>query len=253
MGIFTPSCPMGGTSCARASRAITSKMPFKFKSIDGPDKPRYDKAVGSSTFAGIIRAIVAHAGPGVRMMAERLAAVATHLAARFALALVLMVAAVPAGAAVFDEHDTARLAAINEAIQAFEDDVGSALHNLSSEDAGLIESYAYVELNLEAAHERLNTIFMMVAVSIYMDSAADEFLVLEILHGQLLPRSKNYLAVKSDAVASMAAAHPQNKVFAEYTARAGALLGQRAIVLLDELYGRIGALRRPSGQTAVCP
>ena len=181
---------------------------------------------------------------GARLLTERFAVIAAHPVVRLSLALALMVAAVPAGATVFDDHDTARLAAINEAIQAFEDDVGSALHNLSPDDAGLIESYAYVELNLEAAHERLNTIFMMVAVSIYMEAPADEFLILDIMHRQLLPRSKNYLAVKNDAVASMAAAHPENKVFAEYTARAGTLLGQRAMTLLDELFGRIETLRR---------
>src|SRR5258708_19485696 len=81
----------------------------------------------------------------------------------------------PARAAVFDEHDTSRLAAINEAIQSFENDVGSALHNLSSDDAEQIESYAYVELNLEAPHDRLNTLFMLVALSTYMASPSDPF------------------------------------------------------------------------------
>ena len=146
--------------------------------------------------------------------------------------------------AVLDEHDTSRLAGINEAIQSFENDVGSALHNLSSDDAEQIESYAYVELNLEAAHERLNTVFMLVAVSGYMESPSDQFLVLDVLYGQILPRSKNYLNEKNDAIASMAAAHPANQVFAAYRSRADALLGGRAVPLLDELYERIGALRR---------
>jgi hypothetical protein len=150
----------------------------------------------------------------------------------------------PARAAIFDERDTSRLAAINEAIQSFENDVGSALHNLSSDDAEQIESYAYVELNLEAAHERLNTVFMLVAVSGYMESPSDQFLVLDVLYRQILPRSKNYLNEKKDAIASMAAAHPANPVFAAYSSRAEALLGGRAILFLDELYERIEALRR---------
>ena len=150
----------------------------------------------------------------------------------------------PARAAVFDERDTSRLAAINEAIQSFENDVGSALHNLSSDDAEQIESYAYVELNLEASHERLNTVFMLVAVSGYMESPSDQFLVLDVLYRQILPRSKNYLNEKKDAIASMAAAHPDNKVFAEYSRRANALLGDRAIPLLEELDRRIGAAPR---------
>jgi hypothetical protein len=147
-------------------------------------------------------------------------------------------------AAVFDENDTSRLAGINQAIQSFEDDVGSALHNLSSDDAEQIESYAYVELNLEAAHERLNTVFMLVAVSGYMEAPSDQFLVLDVLYRQILPRSKNYLNEKKDAIASMAVARAASPVFAAYSSRAEALLGGRAIPFLDELYDRIGALRR---------
>jgi hypothetical protein len=164
--------------------------------------------------------------------------------ARFALVIGLALATFPVRAAILDEHDTSRLAAINQAIQSFEYDVGSALHNLGPDETGLIESYAYVELNLEAAHERLNNVFMLVAVSIYMDAPPDQFLILNVIHGQLLTPSKNYLNEKMDAIASMAAAHPDNKVFADYSARANAILGDRAIPLLDELFGRIGALRK---------
>lgn len=149
-----------------------------------------------------------------------------------------------ARAAVFDENDASRLAGINEAIQSFENDVGSALHNLSLDDAEQIESYAYVELNLQAAHERLNNVFMLVAVSMYMESSSDQFLILDVLHRQILPPSKNFLREKKDAIASMAAARPANQVFADYSSRADALLGGRAIPFLDELYERIGALRR---------
>jgi hypothetical protein len=163
------------------------------------------------------------------------------LAAAVGLALAL---ATPSRAAVLDERDTARLVAINEAIASFENDVGSALHNLKPEDAGQIESYAYVELNLEAAHERLNTVFMLTAVSIYVESPIDQALLLELMHGQLLTRSRNYLDEKKDAIASMAAAHPDNKVFAEYSRRANALLGDRAIPLLEELDRRIGTAPR---------
>jgi hypothetical protein len=160
------------------------------------------------------------------------------------LAIGFVLASFTVEGAVLDEHDTSRLAGINEAIQSFEDDVGSALHNLSSDDAGQIESYAYVELNLEAAHERLNTVFMLIAVSSYMDSPSDQLLVLDVLYTQILPRSKNYVIEKKDAIASMAAARPANQVFAAYTSRAEALLGGQAIPFLDELYERIGALRR---------
>jgi hypothetical protein len=164
--------------------------------------------------------------------------------ARFALVIGLVLATFPARAAILDEHDTSRLAEVSQAIQAFENDVGSALHNLTPDDSNLIESYAYVELNLEAAHERLNNVFMLVAVSIYMDSPPDQFLILNVIHEQLLTPTKNYLNEKMDAIASMAAAHPDNKVFADYHTRANAILGDRAIPLLDELFGRIGALKK---------
>src|SRR5712672_3213962 len=101
----------------------------------------------------------------------------------------LALVASPARASVLEQSDVSRLAAINEAIQSFEDDVGSALHNLSPDDAGQIESYAYVELNLEAAHERLNTVFMLVAVSGYMESPSDQLLTANVMRAQLLPQS----------------------------------------------------------------
>jgi hypothetical protein len=163
---------------------------------------------------------------------------------RFSLLIALALATLPARAAVLDERDASRLAGINEAIKSFEDDVSSALHDLPSTDAEQIESYAYVELNLEAAHERLNTIFMLVAVSTYVESSSDQLLILNVMHEQLLPQSKNYLSEKEDAIASMAAAHPTNKVFATYRTRATAILGGRAIPLLDELYRKTGDLQR---------
>jgi hypothetical protein len=64
------------------------------------------------------------------------------------------------------------------------------------------------------------------------------------MRGQLLTRSRNYLDEKKDAIASMAAAHPDNKVFAEYSRRANAILGDRAIPLLEELDQRISGAPR---------
>jgi hypothetical protein len=168
----------------------------------------------------------------------RVAAATAHCCG---LAIALGLATLPASAAVLDENDTSRLAGINEAIQTFEDDVSAALHDLPSNDAEQIESYAYVELNLEAAHERLNTIFMLVAISVYMESASDQLLAANVMHAELLPQSKNYLNDKMAAIASMAAAHPASKVFTTYSARARAILVDRAVPLLDEIYQRTAA------------
>jgi hypothetical protein len=179
---------------------------------------------------------------GCKAMKDRSAARAVM---RFVLMSALILATFPVRAGVLDEHDTSRLIGINEALKSFEDDVGSALHNLTPNEAEQIESYAYVELNLEAAHERLNSIFLLVAVSTYMEAQSDQLLILNVMYGQLLQRSKNYLNEKKDAIASMAAAHPANNVFATYSTRADAILGDRAIPLLDELYRRIGGLPPP--------
>src|SRR5215470_2055094 len=119
-----------------------------------------------------------------------------RLAATACAVAIGVLATFSADAAVFDEHDTSRLASINEAIQSLENDVGSALHNLSSDDAEQIEAYAYVELNLQAAHERLNTVFMLVAVSSYMEAPSDQLLILHVMYGQLLSQSRNYLSEK---------------------------------------------------------
>jgi hypothetical protein len=166
--------------------------------------------------------------------------IAAAAACRLGLLAALALAALPARAATLDENDTSRLAGINETIQTFEDDVSAALHDLPSDDAEQIESYAYVELNLEAAHERLNTIFMLVAVSVYMESVSDQLLAANVMHAELLPRSKNYLNEKMAAIASMAAAHPASTVFAVYSMRANRIFKDRAIPLLDELYRRTG-------------
>jgi hypothetical protein len=163
---------------------------------------------------------------------------------RLAFVIGMAFATVSAQAAVLDDRDTTRLTQLTEAIQSFENDIGSALHNLPSTNFEQLEAYAYVELNLEAAHERLNNVFMMVAVSIYVESATDQALILDVMYRQLLPRSKSYLIAKKDAIASMSVAHPDNTVFATYRNRADAILGERAIPLLDDLYQRIGAVQR---------
>lgn len=162
-----------------------------------------------------------------------------------ALLAAFVLAAVPARAQVFNDNDTTRLAGINAALQTFEDNVSAALHDLPQNDAEQIEAYSYVELNLEAAHERLNTVFMLVAVSAYMEARSDQLLILHVMYAQILPQSRNYLDEKARGIASMAATHPENKAFADYSTRAKELLQDGAMPLLDEFYRRIGDLPRP--------
>ena len=171
--------------------------------------------------------------------------IAGQASSALTLLTALALAVLPARAAVFGDNDTARLAGVNEAIQKFEDEVSAALHDLPQSDAEEIEAYSYVELNLEAAHERLNTVFMLVAVSAYMESQSDQLLILHVMYGQLLSQSRNYLSEKERAIASMAAAHPDYKVFAAYRTQASEILRERAMPLLEELRQRIGELPRP--------
>lgn len=161
---------------------------------------------------------------------------------RCALWLALTFAPVPASAALFNDNDTSRLAGVNDAIQTFQDEVNAALHELSPDDAEQIQSYSYVGLNLEAAHERLNDVFILIAVSTYVESATDELLVLNLMHAQLLRQSRNYLSEKESNISSMAAAHPANPKFVAFSDRAKALLRERAIPLLNEFYRRIDEL-----------
>jgi len=170
--------------------------------------------------------------------------VAVRSICRMMLGLMLAVAPLRASAAGLDDADTARLAGMIETVKTFEEDVRSALHDLPEGDAEQIEAYSYVELNLETAHERLNAVFMLLAVSSYVESASDRLLILDLMHAQLLPQSKNYLAEKMDAIASMAAAHPANQALAGYAARAAGTLGERGIRLLDELDHKIGDILR---------
>ena len=161
-------------------------------------------------------------------------------------ALLVMVLLTPlaAKAAVFDDNDTSRMTEINEAIARLQSDVGRSLHDLPRNDAEQIEAYSYVALNLESAQERLNSIFLLVAVSMHVDSASDLVQILHLIYAQLLPPGKSFLNEKKDAIASMAASHPANGDFAAYNARAAAILGERAIPLLDELDRRIAAVFR---------
>jgi hypothetical protein len=165
-------------------------------------------------------------------------------AVRSALLIILVLMSLPANAAVFNETDISRMSGISDAIVALEEDVSRSMHNLPPNDPEQIEAYSYVELNLEAAQERLNGIFLLLAVSMYMETPSDQLQIVNLMYLQVLPQSKSYLNEKSDAIASMAASHPANDDFASYKTRAAAILEDQAVPLLDELYRKIEALHR---------
>src|SRR6266700_854431 len=169
---------------------------------------------------------------------------AARAASRSALCIILVLMTLSAKAAVFNESDISRITDIGEAITMLEDDVSRSMHNLPPDDAEQIEAYSYVELNLEAAQERLNSIFLLMAVSMFMEASSDQLQIVNLMYLQILPQSKTYLSKKTDAIASMAVSHPANGEFATYRTRAAAILADRAVPLLDELYRKIGALRQ---------
>jgi len=165
---------------------------------------------------------------------------AARFAASAAFCIAAALAAFPARPADLDQNDISRITAITDAIRSLEDDVSRTMHDLPPNDAEQIEAFSYVELNLESAQERLNSVFLLVAVSMYMETATDEGQILNLMSRQILPPSKTFLRQKSDAIASMAISHPGNREIADLTMRASALLRDRAIPMLDELARRIG-------------
>jgi hypothetical protein len=169
-------------------------------------------------------------------MCLSLAARTTALAA-----LLLCLLGFPAKAAVFNDGDISRLSEISDAITALDDEVSRVMHDLSPDDAETIEAFSYVELNLEAAQERLNAVFLLLAVSIYMESESDQLQIENLMYRQVLAQSRTFMHQKTDAIASMAASHPSNNAFKIYSMRAASILSERAVPLLEELARRIRA------------
>jgi hypothetical protein len=165
---------------------------------------------------------------------------AVRLAWGCALCLLFGLATGWARAAALDQGDIARVSAVTDAIRSLEEDVSRTLHDLPEGNAEEIEAYSYVGLNLESAQERLNSVFLLAAVSIYMESATDQMQILNLMAKQILPASKTFLYQKSDAIASMAVSHPGNRTLADYSMRAGAILNGRAVPMLDALAQKIG-------------
>jgi hypothetical protein len=165
---------------------------------------------------------------------------AARLMVSAALCVTVALAAIPARAADLDQGDISRISAITDAIRSLEDEVSRTMHDLAPDDAEQIEAFSYVELNLESAQERLNSVFLLVAVSMYMEASSDEAQILNLMSRQILPPSKVFLRQKSDAIASMAVSHPGNQGIAAYSTRAETLLRERAIPMLDALSRKIG-------------
>jgi hypothetical protein len=173
----------------------------------------------------------------IRSIAARTASLAAPL-------VVFLLLSFSAKAGVFNDGDISRMAEISDAIMSLDDDVSRTMHDLPPADAEQIEAYSYVELNLQAAQERLNSIFLLTAVSIYMESSTDQQQIESLMVRQVLPQSRTFLHQKSDAIASMAVSRPSNVEFKTYSTRAAAILAERAVPLLEEFSRKIEAAQQ---------
>jgi hypothetical protein len=147
-------------------------------------------------------------------------------------------------AAVFNQQDIARLSEINNAIQSLKQDITTTLKSLPSYEVERIQAYSFIEVSLEAAQERLNSIMMMVMISTVMESSSDQLRILNALYGELLPQSKAYVNAKQDSIMNIASAFPQDNMFVLYTGRAANILGAHALPLLDGLYQTLASIHR---------
>jgi hypothetical protein len=122
------------------------------------------------------------------------------------LFLSLLVLPATAKVAVFNQQDIARLTEIHGAIQSLMQDVDVTLKSVPSYESGKIQAYAIIELILEAARERLGCILLLVAASAEMEAWNDQARILNVLYGELLPKSKAYVTAKKNAIIRIASA-----------------------------------------------
>lgn len=164
----------------------------------------------------------------------------------FGLALLIVTFStfpVTARVSLFNQQDIDRLMEVNNAIQALKQDVTATLKSLPSYQVETIQSYAVLELSLEAAQERINSVFVLVATANQMEIWNDEARILNGMYGTLLPSSKTYLNSKRTAIISIASAHTADNMFIACSNRAATILGG-ALQLIDELYRRIATIHK---------
>jgi hypothetical protein len=151
------------------------------------------------------------------------------------LFLLMVIFPAKADAVVFNQQDINQLVEVYKTVQSLAQDVSSSLRSLPSYEVGKIQSYAVVELNLEAIRERWNSVFLLVAVSSQLETRADEARVLNLLHGEVLPKAQEYVAAKKNAIVSLGRAQSDNQL-ALYSGRAASIIENQSLPLLDRLY-----------------
>jgi hypothetical protein len=160
------------------------------------------------------------------------------------LSITFLAHAAPTQVTVFNQQDVDRLLQIGNAIQSLKEDVTISLKSLPSHQVERIQSYAFLEVSLEAVQERLNSVLILVGTANVMETWNDQARILNGMYGELLPKTKIYLNAKRTAIINIASGHSADNMYVAYSNRAAGILGDRALPLIDEMYQRIARLRK---------
>jgi hypothetical protein len=164
----------------------------------------------------------------------------------FFVIVLLACAAAPSAsfASIFGKQDVSDLIEIDRSIQSLKEDVALSLKSLPSADIVRIQSFAHLEVSLEAAQERFGYILVQVLLSTSMESQSDEFRILNILYEETLPKSNDYLNSKRNTFLSVATVQSNDRLFVSYCERAASLIGDKAIPTLDRVYASLRSIHR---------
>lgn len=143
-------------------------------------------------------------------------------------------------AALFNQQDVSKLSDINTSIQSLIQDIDVSTKSVPPEDVKRILSLRYLALTLETVQERLNTIVVLVIIS----TGSDQFIILNVLYEEMVPKSKDYLNSNRNAILSVATANSADRLYVVYSERAASIIADRALPLLEEFYQKIKSIRR---------
>lgn len=149
-----------------------------------------------------------------------------------------------ANVTVFNQQDIAQLSAVNNAIQSLKQDVTVSLKTLPPHEVEKIQSYAYIEMSLEAIQERLTTVFLLMLTTTQMETWNDQARILNVLYGEVLPKAKIYLMAKQRGIVGIATAHSGDNMFAQYSERAASIVDSQAVPMLDRFYQRLASIHK---------
>ena len=130
-----------------------------------------------------------------------------------------------------------------KAIQSLSQDVTISLKSLPPNEDTKIQSYAFIEINLEAIRERLTTVFLLVVATTGMETWNDEARIFNVLYDEVLPKAKQYITAKQTAIVKIATAAADN-ISADYNNRAASIVESQAVPLLDQFYQRLARIHK---------